>query len=93
MPWSCCIFGWVEICGGICGVRSHRRRLDVEVCRASVATGRVVVGLVCLMIQLLFHVRINQIQVIDVVYLNLGSYSCPVRQHDSSSTARLGVLI
>lgn len=44
----------------------------------------IVVSLVCLVIELLLHVRINQVKVADVVYLYLRSHSCPIRKNDSS---------
>lgn len=75
---------------------SDWRRLNVEVDAAEpsentdvvdavVGARCVIIRLVGLVVQLFLHVRIQQVEVVDVVDLDLGSESCTVAEEDGSS--------
>lgn len=55
---------------------------DADVGGTVVGAGGIVVGLVGLVIQLLLHVRIQQVEVVDVVDLDLRRQGCSVAQQD-----------
>lgn len=58
---------------------------NADVVDAVVSARGVIICLVSLVIQLFLHIRIEQVEVVDVVDLDLGSQSSTVAQEDGSS--------
>lgn len=68
----------MDVAGDGRGLDVHEVEARERVGRSCVVAGGVVVRLVSLVVQLFLHVRVYQVQVVDVVYLDLRGHCCSI---------------